>query len=242
MGSRIKALRDAQQITQVQMTNATGINQPRLSKLENGRECPSADVIDKIATVLGRSGLQIVSGTDREGFYRAQRLSPEQEQVSRTVERWKCAINVLSVYLIYSRILEMFDALYGGGIVPAFAGEDTYIHLRRQCELLLKEIDVAHPQTLAQIYLPDHFEFDGPDDDLLLAFNEFISADMRRSLRTIREIKADYADLLTMTLEDDMIKRMKLHLLDRNIADMREARIKCERETMKRLQATIKRL
>lgn len=65
---------------------------PRLSKIEQGHDVPSAEAIDKIAVALQRSGLDLVKGTDREGYYRAQRLTAEQEALSRRETRLEAAV------------------------------------------------------------------------------------------------------------------------------------------------------
>ena len=92
IGRRIKTLRGALEITQGAISKATGIKQPRLSKIEQGHDVPSAEAIDKIAVALQRSGLDLVKGTDREGYYRAQRLTAEQEALSRRETRLEAGV------------------------------------------------------------------------------------------------------------------------------------------------------
>ena len=52
VSAKIRQIRKAKGITQVQLTEATGIPQPHLSRLENGEHSPSFLTLEKIADAL----------------------------------------------------------------------------------------------------------------------------------------------------------------------------------------------
>ena len=51
-GERIREIRRDQNISQTQLAQAAGLNQPQVSAIEGGRVKPSAKTIEKIATAL----------------------------------------------------------------------------------------------------------------------------------------------------------------------------------------------
>ena len=51
-GERIREIRRDQNISQTQLAQAAGLNQPQVSAVEGGRVKPSAKTIEKIATAL----------------------------------------------------------------------------------------------------------------------------------------------------------------------------------------------
>ena len=51
-GERIREIRRDQNISQTQLAQAAGLNQPQVSAIEGGRVKPSAKTIERIATAL----------------------------------------------------------------------------------------------------------------------------------------------------------------------------------------------
>ena len=130
-GERVASIRKSMGIAQ---SRVSGIGQPQLSKIENGKETASAALIDRLAAALGRTPVELVTGTDREGYYVGQRLRPEEREELSREQRLKDATTLEYLYLFYTRICDMFEALYGGGIVPAFRGEEAYIEMVSNCK------------------------------------------------------------------------------------------------------------
>ena len=52
IGERIREIRRDQNISQTQLAQAAGLNQPQVSAIEGGRVKPSAKTIERIATAL----------------------------------------------------------------------------------------------------------------------------------------------------------------------------------------------
>ena len=53
LGSRIREIRKAKKLTQEKIAEAAGIEIPSLSNIENGKNYPNAENIEKIAHALG---------------------------------------------------------------------------------------------------------------------------------------------------------------------------------------------
>ena len=106
-GSKVKTARKCQGMSQAVLAGITGLGQPRLSRIENSELPASAEVIDKVASALGKTGRDLASGTDREEYYLSMTMSPEQ----RTLER---SFMLVTLSEAYQRIFDLFEALYGG--------------------------------------------------------------------------------------------------------------------------------
>ena len=64
IGERIREIRRDQNISQTQLAQAAGLNQPQVSAIEGGRVKPSAKTIEKIATALhDKSPLKVLEST-----------------------------------------------------------------------------------------------------------------------------------------------------------------------------------
>ena len=87
-GDRVKAVRKELGLNQEALVNrlGAGFEQPRVSRLEKGTLAASAEVIDKMAAVFGRTGRELAQGTDREGHYFAQGMSPDERASERDVQ------------------------------------------------------------------------------------------------------------------------------------------------------------
>lgn len=59
VSERIRALREAAGLTQVELAVATGLEQSHISRLENGKHSPSHLTIEKIAKALGVNAKEI---------------------------------------------------------------------------------------------------------------------------------------------------------------------------------------
>jgi DNA-binding XRE family transcriptional regulator len=53
VGDRIRSARTRAGISQIELSNKTGIHQSRISRLERGCHCPRIDTLERVASVLG---------------------------------------------------------------------------------------------------------------------------------------------------------------------------------------------
>jgi HTH-type transcriptional regulator / antitoxin HipB len=53
LGERVRALREAQHLSQAELARRMGSTQPAIARLEAGRVAPSLDTLDRAAAALG---------------------------------------------------------------------------------------------------------------------------------------------------------------------------------------------
>ncbi|MDB5072235.1 MAG: Helix-turn-helix domain [Candidatus Eremiobacteraeota bacterium] len=239
-GERGREVRTKLKLSQETVEARTGISQPRLSKIENGKEVASADVIDKLAEAYGVDPVAFVRGTNREAHYIAQRLQPDQREEHARVARLMDATALEYAYLSYTRICDLFDAAYGDGVVPAFRGEERYIDLREFCKKAIAAVEKFRPGFGSLIHFPDHLEPEGDDDDQLMGW-EFEHPYLKRSLRAIQEAMNPYNDCYDAESREAMVKHYHLDMVDAEIEQLKAARLKAERLIAKRIEMMSKR-
>lgn len=239
-GDRARQVRSKLELSQQAIEERTELNQPRLSKIENGKEIASADVIDKLAKAYGVDPFVFVRGTDREAYYVGNRLSPDEREEHARVARLKDAAALEYVYLSYTHICELFDAAYGEGIVPAFRGEERYIELRQFCMKAIAGVEKFLPGFGSLIHFPDHLEPEGDEDDQLIGW-QFEHPSLKRSLRAIQEAMIPLSDCYDSESREAMVKHYRLDIVDDEIATLKAARLRAERLIAKRIEVMSRR-
>jgi len=76
-GERVKQLRSERNLTQPQLAQAIGIEQSYLSKLENDKSVPSADIFQSILKAFGVDVATFLEGVDEKQVFRDLRQVPE---------------------------------------------------------------------------------------------------------------------------------------------------------------------
>lgn len=76
-GEKLKQLRAERNLTQPQLAQAIGIEQSYLSKLENDKSVPSADIFQAILKALSIDVAAFLEGVDEKQVYRDLRQVPE---------------------------------------------------------------------------------------------------------------------------------------------------------------------
>lgn len=235
-GQRLAALRREQGISQSAVHELTGLAQPRLSKIEQGKLVASADVIDKLAAIFKRSGLDLAIGTDREAHYRAQRVTPEAQEREKATRSHLRGLAVMSLSLLYDRVCNLFDALYGGMAFPSVGVEHIYIELTRAVRKAAEMIADFEPGVADELYLPDHLEPEGPEDDHLLAYGDCEVQEFTKSRHLLLRLASEYARSITNEERDELIKAWKMDWLDGQIAELRDIRKKSDAELARRFE------
>jgi transcriptional regulator with XRE-family HTH domain len=235
-GRRSAEARIALGLTQGTVAKLARLNQPRLSKIERGKEDASVDVIERLAQVFDRDPLEFVKGTDREGHYIAERLKPDQRVRLATEERIRNAVAVMRVDVLYARVVAMFESVYGGSyIVPNFRGEVAYIALRKACRDALHEAEHGSEGLSHLVFFPQHFELEGEEDDRLMGGWEFEASEMRKSEWAIKEALHDFSDVDLSGARKLLEDKMGMTEFDKMIDQVRLAREHEEREWVRRI-------
>lgn len=71
VGPRIRERRTDREMSQAELADATGINRPNISRLERGCNSPSLGVLDRLATALDTTIMDLVAPIDG-----AKRMDP----------------------------------------------------------------------------------------------------------------------------------------------------------------------
>lgn len=219
LGKRIAAIRSEQGLSQSELGRRTGLGQPRVSKLESSELPASVAVIDKLAKAFGRMGRDLVRGTDREGYYLAEVLSPDEIANERRLGQDATAFDVLILQQIYDRIVALFQAVYSGPYIAVnIAGvEEMYIDLRARCLRLVKNSALPIPD----LCLPDHLDVIDQDD---VDGWEFTEVELKKSSLALKQVVYDVKPseqarrALTFVLE-----YLKIDAVDKSIIGIRDA-------------------
>lgn len=235
-GDRVRLIRKSLGLSQDVIP---GIDQPRISKIERGREEASADVIDKLAEAFGREPLDLVRGTDREGHYTGQRLRAEQRDELAREKRWTEAADLVHLHILYGRIYNFFDVLYGEhSLVVATQEwlEGRYIELRERCKKAIESVAHIIGPDAYDFYFPDHIVPDGDMDDLVIGSWEFEGAQMKKSLRLLQQALHDYRDCPLDEARVTLEAYLKIDVIDEEIEVLRKTQKEASKDFLRRIE------
>lgn len=86
--NRIRTLREDRDLRQIDVSNATGIDQKTLSNYETGKTNPDSFAIIKLAEFFGVT-TDYLLGVSEENFYKKDNLISSLEQIEKTIENIK---------------------------------------------------------------------------------------------------------------------------------------------------------
>jgi len=154
-GDKLRQLRKQKDWTQPQLAEAIGIEQSYLSKLENGKSVPSADIFQLIVKVFGIDIEMLLDGIEQSVVHRQLRQIPEvsnflsanQLADSKKRKNWLLlsALSITSgaVLLVSSHFGLLFsDVQYNyksRGIVLADESKEIFSNFKQNFHLLKRE-------------------------------------------------------------------------------------------------------
>ncbi len=83
LGSRIRRLREQQEMTQGELVRRTGLQASYLSKVEHGLVLPGVENLDRIARAMGIALADVFVSNPWSGAGRAKRAEPEPRRKKR---------------------------------------------------------------------------------------------------------------------------------------------------------------
>lgn len=86
--NRIRTLREDRDLRQIDVSNATGIDQKTLSNYETGKTNPDSFAIIKLAEFFGVT-TDYLLGVSEENFHKKDNLISSLEQIEKTIENIK---------------------------------------------------------------------------------------------------------------------------------------------------------
>jgi transcriptional regulator with XRE-family HTH domain len=182
-GKRVAAVRLEQRISQAELARKTGLGQPRISRIENGALAASVSVTTKLGDALRRNARELVAATDRDGYYVAEALSPEEIADELHMVSLQKSFDIVMLRAFYDRISTLFWAVYGGPYIAVNVNaEALYLDLRSRCARIIENSSLDIPA----LYFPDHL--DPIEEDDVLSW-EFIEGDIGRSAMALRHLE-----------------------------------------------------
>jgi transcriptional regulator with XRE-family HTH domain len=155
IGEKIKQLRTDKNLTQPQLAEAIGIEQSYLSKLENDKSVPSADIFQAILKALAVDVGSFLEGIDDKIIHRQLRQIPEvanylQAGVAykiHNIKKWlygsaaACVLGLTLIVAGYKGLIFSDDQYYyfSEGIVLVGESKDIFSNWGTQFQLLLSE-------------------------------------------------------------------------------------------------------
>ena len=185
VGPRVKALREAMDLSLRDLSERSGVSAPMLSQVERGETSPTLAVASRIASGLDLRLSQLLR-LDEEGSVTIVRGAERRRGGSATSGH---AFEILTAPLPGQRVelsrhVLAPDAQTGGpGDAPMHEPGSREIALLEQGTVVLHIDGAEHPLSEGDCVtfdadLPHHFENPGPGDAVLLAV---VSAGLRRS-------------------------------------------------------------
>ena len=232
-GKRITAIRKERGISQVELGKQTGLGQPRLSRIEKGELAASVQVISKLAAALGRPSRELVAGTDREGHYVSQALSPEELAEEEATNRFVRTFDALLLQATYERVAALFDAVYAGPYISTDVGaEHIYIDLRARCWNIINR--GALPRL--ELFFPDHLDPIEEDD---VHSWEWTQVELKKSIIALKHLVHDVQPLpeARRAFEEILREQIQVHVVDEVITEIKDAVRKKNQEWLKRVEA-----
>jgi transcriptional regulator with XRE-family HTH domain len=150
IGEKIKQLRTDKNLTQPQLAEAIGIEQSYLSKLENDKSVPSADIFQAILKALAVDVASFLEGIDDKIIHRQLRQIPEvanylQAGVAykiHSIKKWlftsaaACVIGLTLIVTGYKSLIFVaeLNEYVSGGVIKPNEPKDLFINSHRYFE------------------------------------------------------------------------------------------------------------
>lgn len=162
LGDRLRQLRQAKNLTQPELAEAMGIEQSYLSKLENGKSLPSADMLARILDVFGLEVGDLVDDLD-QGVRNQLRQIPEVGQ--HFSEQKRLMIGDRRRWLVVSTVLLAL------GAAMIYAGTVELVAPRRV--FTYTSLGVVHPGEPKEIF--EEEARDSPDIESRIDQDYFVT-------------------------------------------------------------------
>jgi transcriptional regulator with XRE-family HTH domain len=215
-GKRIAAIRKECGMSQASLGKQTGLGQPRLSRVEKGQLAASVQVINKLAAALGRLSRDLVAGTDREGHYISQALSPEKLAEEEATKKFIRTFDALLLQATYERVAALFDAVYAGPYISVDVGaEHIYIDLRARCQNIINRGAL----TGLELFFPDHLDPIEEDD---VHSWEWTQVELKKSIIALKHFVHDVqpSPEARRAFEEILREKIQIHVVDEVITEI----------------------
>ncbi len=162
LGERLRQLRQARDLTQPELAAAIGIEQSYVSKLENSKYVPSADIFNRILEVFELDVAEFVDGLDhptrvqlRQIPVVANHYQQQKQLIIGNRRRWLFICSALLAFgagLLYAGTVRLFvpDKVYhyeSWGIVREGEQKELFLNARREGPFSQEAMEMLKERT-----------------------------------------------------------------------------------------------
>lgn len=171
-GEKLKQLRTEKNLTQPQLAEAIGIEQSYLSKLENDKSVPSAEMFQSIIKTLEMDAREFLADIDQKILHGALRQIPEvanfiqatRKHDAHSIKRWlfaSAALCVLGLTLVVAGYLGLINpkehlVYFSKGIIRAGEPSDIFENSAKYV-LLRKPLDSVSSEDRGRLIEAFHY-------------------------------------------------------------------------------------
>ncbi len=133
VGSRLRALRAAQQVTLVELAKASGVDAATISRIETGKMSGTLHSHIRLATALGRKITDLYAGIEEERAKDAVTVqSPSQSKDVSVYQAGKLSVSMLTTDLLRKKLLPVLITIEPGGTTnkeEAKVGTEKFLYM-----------------------------------------------------------------------------------------------------------------
>ncbi len=133
VGARLRALREAQDVTLVELAKASGVDAATISRIETGKMVGTLESHIKLATALGRKITDLYAGIEEARAMGAVTVqSPSQSKDVSVYQAGKLSVSMLTTDILRKKLMPVLIAIEPGGTTnkeEAKVGTEKFLYM-----------------------------------------------------------------------------------------------------------------
>lgn len=133
VGSRLRALRAAQQVTLVELAKASGVDAATISRIETGKMSGTLHSHIRLATALGRKITDLYAGIEEERAKDAVTVQPPSQSKDVSVyQAGKLSVSMLTTDILRKKLMPVLITIEPGGTTnkeEAKVGTEKFLYM-----------------------------------------------------------------------------------------------------------------
>jgi quercetin dioxygenase-like cupin family protein/DNA-binding XRE family transcriptional regulator len=133
VGSRLRALRAAQQVTLVELAKASGVDAATISRIETGKMSGTLHSHIRLATALGHKITNLYAGIEEERAKDAATVqSPSQSKDVSVYQAGKLSVSMLTTDILRKKLMPVLITIEPGGTTnkeEAKVGTEKFLYM-----------------------------------------------------------------------------------------------------------------
>ena len=133
VGSRLRALREAEDVTLVELAKASGVDAATISRIETGKMSGTLHSHIRLATALGRKITDLYAGIEEERAKDAVTVqSPSQSKDVSVYQAGKLSVSMLTTDILRKKLMPVLITIEPGGTThkeEAKVGTEKFLYM-----------------------------------------------------------------------------------------------------------------